>query len=347
MATVALIPAYKPGMSLVDVLVGLRGHDIRAVVVDDGSGEKYRGLFRRITRMATVLSYDTNRGKGHALKTGLRYILDHYPANTVVVTVDADGQHRPEDALRCASEARQNPHALVLGRRDFDGEEVPLRSKLGNKVTRAVFGLMSGRWLGDTQTGMRAFTADLISFFASVGGERYEYEMNVLFACPEHEVTIREVAIQTIYQNNNACSHFRPVRDSLLVYAGFVKFFLASFASFLIDFSLFGILSLALTGLGSWGVLAANLLARIVSATTNFLLNHNVVFCSKEPMARTAARYALCALGIISANSTVLVVLVNVAGIASLPAKLAVEIASFVGSWILQNRLVFQGRKAR
>ena len=345
MTTVALIPSFKPSDTLFNILEELRCRGVDRVVVDDGSGTEYQSLFRRATQDAIVLSYAMNHGKGYALKLGLRYIEEHYPTDAVVVTVDADGQHETADALRCAREASLNPHTMVLGCRSFDDAEVPLRSKLGNKITRLVYGLTSDTWVTDTQTGLRAFTADLISLLADIGGDRYEYEMNVLLACPENEVDIREVKVQTVYEEGNPTSHFRPVRDSLRIYAGILKFAAASFASFVFDFALFGMLAELLGPLGVPGLLASNVLARCASAAFNFAINSSMVFHSEEPIAKTAPRYATLAVCLLAGNSLGLAALTGVLGVPALAAKLLVEVASFTVSWLLQNRIVFQHQR--
>ena len=87
MTTVALIPSFKPNDTLFNILEELRCRGVDRVVVDDGSGMEYRSLFRRATHDAVVLSYAMNHGKGYALKLGMRYIEEHYPADAVVVTV--------------------------------------------------------------------------------------------------------------------------------------------------------------------------------------------------------------------------------------------------------------------
>lgn len=78
----------------------------------------------------------------------------------------------------------------------------------------------------------------------------------------------------------------------------------------------------------------------------NFCLNRSVVFHSEEPLARTAVRYAACALGLVAVNTLAITVLVGAFGAPAVPAKLVVETLAFLGSWLLQNRFVFR-RKAR
>ena len=344
MTTVALIPSYQPDARLLDLVADLRLRGIEGVVVDDGSGERYQPFFRAAAHSATVIGYAGNRGKGHALKSGLRYIQRHFSADTVVVTVDADGQHTLDDVVRCANEAQQADNIMVLGCRTFDGENVPLRSRVGNLVTRGVYRLASGTRVSDTQTGLRAFSARLIDFLVAIGGERYEYEMNVLLACPSHHVPIREVPIKTIYEDGNSTSHFRPMQDSLRIYGDILAFVASSLASFLVDFALFGMLSGLMAAWGSAGVVFANVGARLVSATTNFLFNRRVVFRSHENLYGEAMRYALLALGIMVGNTLTVLFLVDMFAVPTLVAKLVTEVTFFVASWVIQRRFVFVER---
>lgn len=341
MTTVAVIPSYEPDERLLELISGLKGQRVDRVVVDDGSGERYRPIFRQATKDAVVLSYGVNQGKGHALKLGLRYVMEHYPCDTVVVTVDADGQHTVEDTVRCASQAAGHPRAMVLGCRSFEASGVPLRSKVGNLVTRTVYRLTSGERVSDTQTGLRAFSAGLISFLVGVGGSRYEYEMNVLLACPQHNIEICEVPISTIYEPGNASSHFHALRDSARIYARILAFVASSFASFLVDFSLFGLFVTCFAGMGSLGVFGANVLARVLSAAFNYTVNRSIVFRSKGSVAQTAGRYAMVAAGLLLGNSVALLLLTGILGVSPLLAKIFVETCSFVASWLMQNRFVF------
>ncbi len=96
---VALIPAYKPSDGMLELLVHVKELGFETVLVDDGSGDSYSPLFREGERYGVVLRHEHNAGKGRALKTGLSYVANQYPQGAVVVTVDADGQHAPSDAL--------------------------------------------------------------------------------------------------------------------------------------------------------------------------------------------------------------------------------------------------------
>jgi len=345
MTNVALIPTYEPDEHLIEVVDALARHGFECVVVDDGSGPGYASLLAGLSPDTVLLGYGENRGKGAALKLGLGYIQAHYPQDSVIVTVDGDGQHAPADALRCAEAAKDNPDAMVLGCRDFSGGDVPLRSRIGNLVTRIVFRLVSGLDVSDTQTGLRAFSARLVPRMLQISGQRYEYEMNELFDCVEDGVKICEVPVRTIYLDGNRRSHFRAGMDSLLIYRGIVKFVASSFASFLVDFSLFAVLSTLMAGLGTTGALVANVAARLVSATVNYNINRLYVFGSTEGVYQTAVRYALLACFILLANTLALQFALSL-GIAAIPAKPCVEVMLFLSSWVLQNRVVFPRKEA-
>lgn len=215
---IALIPAYKPTPFLLDLLHDLKQNGFTIVLVDDGSGVKYEHLFFESSRYAEVLYHTKNAGKGCALKTGLSYIADHFGADSVVVTVDADGQHRVKDTLAICDIAHLHPATLVLGSRRLK-ENVPLRSKLGNAVTRFVYSISTGLHVYDTQTGLRAFQASLIPNLLNIPGSRYEYEMNVLLCFAREKIQILEHEIETIYIGNNEQSHFDTVKDSAWQYA--------------------------------------------------------------------------------------------------------------------------------
>lgn len=215
MDTVVLIPAYKPDMRLC-TLAGELKTKYSVLIVDDGSGKDFDEVFEACKAHATVLRYEVNRGKGGAMKYAFSKIPDVFPKANCIVTADADGQHTAEDIEKTAKAQRENG-GLVLGSRAFTGE-VPFRSKWGNAITRCAFAFASGVKVYDTQTGLRAFGKEYLKEFSTLHGDRYEYEMTMLMYAAENKIPITEVEIETIYENNNECSHFNPFKDSLKIY---------------------------------------------------------------------------------------------------------------------------------
>ncbi len=343
---VALIPAYQPTEQLIPLLKEAKDKGFQIVVIDDGSSKSTNDIFISAARFGTVLRHMRNMGKGQAIKTGLSFIQNKYPAECTIVTLDADGQHRIADAQKICQIAQEHPGTLVLGSRKFK-ENVPLRSQFGNTVTRFIYHISTGQRVWDTQTGLRAFSAKMIPQLITVPGKRYEYEMNVLLTCSRTGIPVLEEQIQTIYIDGNASSHFDAVKDSWRVYKEILKFSAASLISFLVDYGLFSILTLLTSGLGNISsILVSNVGARIVSACVNYTLNRKLVFQSKACVVHSAVQYAVLAGAILAGNTIILGFLTDYLGINQYAAKLITELLFFSLSWFVQRMVIFRGGKA-
>lgn len=333
----ALIPAWQPDETLVHFTRELEHEGFEVLLVDDGSDAACAPVFDA-AESCQVLRHPENRGKGAALKTGLAWLREHERAPYVVVTADADGQHRSADVLRCAEEAQLHPDSLVLGTRAFDGD-VPLRSRLGNGITRLIFRLSSGHWVGDTQTGLRAFRETQIDQLLRIPGTRYEYEMNMLLECSRQGVPLRELPIETVYEPGNPTSHYRALRDSGRILGEILRFSAASLVSFCVDFGLFCLFS-GLTGM----VALSNVAARLFSAGVNFTLNRSLVFRGQGDWGAQLRRYALLAAGVLLCNTLILKAL-TLGGVPAPAAKLVTELGLFACSYAVQRRFIFRTRE--
>ncbi|HBS74272.1 MAG: hypothetical protein CMH38_01200 [Microbacterium sp.] len=340
---IVLIPALEPGPRLpwlVDELLAADPH-LDVLVVDDGSGPGYDDLFSVVEDAgAHVIRFPRNRGKGAALKAGLAEIARWAPDDDVV-TADADGQHRVDDILRVAEALRRERAAespsLILGCRDFDGD-VPMRSRVGNAVSRGVFRAVAGWALSDTQTGLRGIPATLLPWAMSIPGDRFEYEQNMLLRSRGAGVTAREVAIETVYLERNASSHFRPLADSLRVMLPLILFAGSSLLAFALDTVLLLVLSAA-TGSLVFSIVTA----RLVSASVNFAVNRRVVFHRRSRgRTREALRYAALALVLLASNIAWMGALTDI-GVTLLAAKMLTEVVLFLTSYGVQRSLVFRG----
>jgi glycosyltransferase involved in cell wall biosynthesis len=315
---------------------------IDVIVVDDGSSGTSAELFNALDSSAIVLHHERNRGKGAALKTAFRYLSEQRISGQVV-TLDADGQHRPEDAVKLLELSRLHPEAVILGVRNFR-ENVPLRSFLGNQITKAVFLVFSGKYVADTQTGLRAFHSDFIPFLLDIEGERYEYETNMLLKCAKANIPFLEVPIATIYTDKgNLSSHFRTIRDSARIYGNIFLFAGSSFLSFLVDYIAFLPL-VRLYGLllsSGAALILANIMARVISAGFNYYLNSTHVFRYRKNRRRTALQYGALACLILLLNTAILYTLSHVFGIDSALAKIMTELLLFIVSFLVQKSLIF------
>lgn len=307
-----ILPSLNPTEKLCSVVDSvIEAGFTSIIVVDDGSGAEFKEPFSRVAEkpQVTLLTHEVNRGKGAGLKTAFRYLLDERPDIVGAVTADGDGQHLAKDILACARADAEKPGTLVLGCRDFTLPFIPPKSKKGNKITSAVFRTLCGIVLSDTQTGLRAVGRELFPRLLEIGGERYEYETNMLLYLHSDGIPFTEVEIETVYEDNNSGSHFRPVRDSVRIYKlilahvfrrlfRFFKYVLSSCASAAVDLLAFWLLHMLLGNLlGKVAVVVCTALARAISSFVNFNLNKSLVFGTEGNYGRTIAKYyVLCVL---------------------------------------------------
>jgi glycosyltransferase involved in cell wall biosynthesis len=284
-ALAVLIPAWQPEDRLVGLIESLSAAGFGAlIVVDDGSSSESQHLFQSIAALPGVhlLRHAVNLGKGRALKTGMNYVLAELPQIQDVVTADADGQHTATDIVRVAKASAGN--GVVLGTRAF-AKDVPLRSRLGNLLTRRIFGFVTGTWLTDTQTGLRALPRSVLPELMTLEGERYEYEMTVLVHLCRNGHRPVEVFIETVYIEGNRTSHFDPIWDSMRIYFVLVRFYFSSIVAAIIDFAGFAA-AFALTG----NILVSLAVGRL-SSLVNFALNKKFVFHNRASITGTLWKY--------------------------------------------------------
>lgn len=337
-----IIPAYQPDERLIILLRSLHeSSNAELIVVNDGSSQTAEAIFKEAESYATVLKHHENYGKGKAIKTALEYIKEERMEGAVVIA-DADGQHDILDILLLQEKASAIKNALITGCRSFRGN-VPFRSRMGNQITRGTFWLLSGRWLKDTQTGLRAFDSSLIPRLLTVAGDRYEYETNVLLMCVREKIDIVEIPIETIYLEGNKSSHFHVLKDSARIYINMFKFASSSFLSFCADYLCYSImLCIAAAFQFPHAVVFSNISARAISASFNYSLNRRYVFESRENGWKSAVKYAVLAALILLVNTVFLVWMTENAGINGWVAKLGVEISMFFMSFLVQKFLIFK-----
>jgi len=216
-----LIPAYQPTVALEELVDGLVYAGVPAILlVDDGSSSAHRSLFDRLALEPQVhlLRHAGNQGKGAALKTGIRYFLDHLAHWKGLVTAGADGQHAAADVVRLARALHQSPRRAVLGARSFRLAPHPglsLASVLGNRLAAALFSAVTRISLSDAQSGLRALPATLLPRLLDLPGSGHEYEMSALLYIARTLHPLAEQPIRTLGRVGTPESHFRPLADWL------------------------------------------------------------------------------------------------------------------------------------
>lgn len=347
-----VIPAYEPDSNLPLLLHTLAENNVGPViVVDDGSGEQYASIFEKARSLVegnggTVLVHEVNRGKGRALKTAFQYILDNYQGVVGAVTADSDGQHTVDCIRKVMAALEAKPEELILGVRDFSGDDIPWKSRFGNNLTEKVFAYVAGVHVSDTQTGLRGIPREFMRDLLDVAGERFEFEMQMLLESV-NRYPISEVKIETIYDSvEDHQTHFDPVADSIKIYRilgkKFLKYIFASFSSSILDLALFSVFCFFLEGRYISYVAVATVLARIISAVYNYTINYKVVFKSKENVGKASAKYFLLALvqmGLSAALVSGAVMLLPF--VPKVVVKCVVDTLLFFVSYHIQQKFVF------
>jgi len=205
----AVIPAYREEKHVGDVVRRTRQRLDHVVVVDDGSND--RTAQRARDAGAEVIVHSQNRGKGEAIKAGLRYWLDRQFAHVVVL--DADGQHLPEEIDRFIEAAASSAGpSFFLGNRMNNLTGMPFIRRAANRYMSRRISRVCGQKIPDTQCGFRMVDRQLIPELLG-GGDRFDYDTEVLIIASRKGYRIEAVPITTVYSDQ--VSKIHPVRDAL------------------------------------------------------------------------------------------------------------------------------------
>jgi glycosyltransferase involved in cell wall biosynthesis len=209
-----VVPAYQAEKSVATVVRSLfealaaQGSEALITVVDDGSSDGTSEAARQAG--ARVVRHEQNQGKGCALRTGFRALLE--AGADAAVCVDADGQHPTEEALRLARDPAPRT-ALVLGVRDLIRDGAPAANVFSNRFSNRFLSFALGRTLSDTQCGLRRYP--LPETLALAGrAEGYGYEAELILRAARLGWDIVEVPVSVIYPpESERVTHFHSVRD--------------------------------------------------------------------------------------------------------------------------------------
>lgn len=332
---VILIPAYNPTETLTLLLRTIRAHSSAPIVlVDDGSRTECRPVFdcAATTEKVFLVRHAVNLGKGAALKTGLNFGLVRFPEAKFFVTADADGQHLPEDIVKVAESSTAG--SLTLGVRSFD-REVPLKSKVGNTISRYVYHLVTGVPLLDTQTGLRSISRAFAEHCLPILANKYEFETAMIMTARKSSLAFKQVPIQTVYINSNRGTHFNPVLDSFRIYFLLVRYSVSSItavASELVTFSMLSKLGMS--------IVAANLGGLALAMIVQFVILRRFVF-KREPSPLLFAGYVAFAFASRYVSAVLQEEFVSGLAISPMSAKLIVDVVIFFINFLLLRDLVF------
>jgi uncharacterized protein (DUF2062 family) len=205
-----VIPLYNHAAAVRDVALRALALHQRVLVVDDGSTDG--GADTLADLPVTVLRHAVNRGKGAAIMTAAAEA--RRMGMTHIVTIDADGQHDPADFPLFVREIATHPEAIIVGCRNFDTANVPGSSIFGRKFSNFWLRVQTGKSLGDTQSGFRAYPLMVLERLR-LGQKHYSFEVEVLVKAAWAGVDLRDVPIFVHYPPaGERISHFGAFRDN-------------------------------------------------------------------------------------------------------------------------------------
>ncbi|MTW22049.1 glycosyltransferase family 2 protein [Allochromatium palmeri] len=212
MRVAIVIPVYNHGPQIAAVIAAARPLGLAIIVVDDGSTDSTPSVLQH-QEGVTLLHHAENQGKGAALLTGFAEA-----ARTCdwALTIDADGQHDPADALTLLAAAERGERTIVVGNRQgMAGDHVPWTSRFGRGFSNFWVRVSGGPQISDSQSGYRLYPLPE-TLQLGVVARRYQFEVEVLVRAKRAGIATVEVPVSVVYQPKGVrVSHFRPWRDFL------------------------------------------------------------------------------------------------------------------------------------
>jgi 1-acyl-sn-glycerol-3-phosphate acyltransferase len=206
-----VIPTYNNAGTIADVVHRTLAQCIDVIVVADGCTDNTLDILQGIDGI-TIVAYDQNAGKGTALKRGFHKALEMGFA--YAITLDADGQHFPEDIPVMLQANQKHPGALIVGqRKGLKKAERSKGSKFANAFGNFWFAVQTGHYLRDTQTGYRLYPLKKL-YGLSLLTSRYEAELELLVFASWHGIKLVSTPVSVYYPPaEERVSHFRPIKD--------------------------------------------------------------------------------------------------------------------------------------
>lgn len=205
-----LIPTYNNASTLLQVIEEAQAYVEDVWVVNDGSTD---GTYELLQNQAQIhcIHFEKNRGKGVALKHGLRAAFQ--AGFSYAITLDSDGQHKASDIPVFLKALETKPNTILVGIRNLEAPNMPKQNTFANKFSNFWFKLQTAQGLEDTQSGFRCYPLEGVSTLKYLSS-RYEFELEVLVYGVWRGLHVEGVPIHVYYPpEGERVSHFRPGKD--------------------------------------------------------------------------------------------------------------------------------------
>lgn len=197
MKTIVVIPAFNEGNRVRGIVIKTLDYVDKIIVIDDGSTENKKPKVNNISDKIIVLRHRINLGKGSALKTGCEAAIKL--GADIIILMDADGQHKPDDIPRFIKEIEGQGLDIVFGSRKI-GHNMPLMMTLGNRFLSTIIKFLFGVNISDTQSGFRAFKADIFDKIRW-NSHNYSVETEMIVNTGKNKLRYSKIEIDTIYHD--------------------------------------------------------------------------------------------------------------------------------------------------
>jgi glycosyltransferase involved in cell wall biosynthesis len=209
-----IIPTYNNEQTLANVITDVLTLTNNIIVVNDGSTDSTNEILKSFTSNDQI-SYSPNRGKGIALRTGIKQAQEK--GYRYAITIDSDGQHYADDIPVFIDAIEEEPDSLLIGARNLNQENMPKKNTFGNKFSNFWFHFQTGVSLPDTQSGYRLYPIEKMKgthYFSS----KYEFEIEVMVKAAWRNINVKSVPIKVFYaEEGKRISHFRPGKDFIRI----------------------------------------------------------------------------------------------------------------------------------
>jgi glycosyltransferase involved in cell wall biosynthesis len=212
MRTAIVIPIYNEAATIRDVVAGAVKQSDDVIVVDDGSADE--SLTQLDGLNAHRLRHEQNQGKATALQTGFN-LATKLKAD-IVITMDGDGQHNPEEIPNLIRAAQANPECIIIAARLKQRQNAPKLRLFANRFADFWVSWAAGYPVTDSQSGFRLYPISLLrEVQVNTSKEKgFVFESEIVIEAASHSFYSVSVPVESIYHVGRRQSHYKPWTDT-------------------------------------------------------------------------------------------------------------------------------------